>query len=53
MEKWEKEQVLERVIAPCPINRTHYDFEVPVKETKIPNIKHYENVLVVNCPSDS
>jgi hypothetical protein len=53
MENWGKDQVLERVITPCPINITHYDFEKSVKETKIPSRKHYENVLVVNCPSDS
>lgn len=29
------------------------DFEKPVKETNIPSRKHYENVLVVNFPSDS
>jgi len=53
MKNWGKYQVIERVIAPCPINRTHYDFEKPVKETKISSSKHYENMLVVNCPSDS
>jgi hypothetical protein len=53
MENWGKDQVLERVITPCPISITHYDFEKSVKETKIPSRKHYENVLVVKCPSDS
>ena len=41
------DQMFEMVVAPCPINRTHYYFEMPVKETKIPSRKHYENVLVV------
>jgi hypothetical protein len=31
-----------RVFVPWPIKGTYYDFEKPVKETKIPNRKHYE-----------
>ena len=41
------EYCTERVIVPSPINRFHYEFEKPVKETKISNRKHYGNISVV------
>ena len=41
------EYCTERVIVPSPINRFHYEFEKPVKETKISNRKHYGNILVI------
>ena len=46
------EYCTERVIVPSPINRIHYEFEKPVKETKISNRKHYEIYQLSYCNYD-